>query len=136
MQSQTAKGPLENLEKRKSPEKAKPKRQSPRNSPAGWRVLLAVPHHKIWKKKFFKPLAKPEKLTVPLHPASTGSNLDEKRRKEKLKNFSLRIWKVEKFSYLCTPNHKQGAANSQNGLVNSPPCCLKWKQQSFFECWK
>jgi hypothetical protein len=29
-----------------------------------------------------------------------------KKEKRKIKSFSFQIWKVKKFSYLCTPNNK------------------------------
>jgi hypothetical protein len=32
--------------------------------------------------------------------------LKPKKEERKTKSFSLQIWKVKKFSYLCTPNNK------------------------------
>jgi hypothetical protein len=44
-------------------------------------------------KEFFQPLAKSEKPTVPLHPASTGGGQLEKHETKNLKNFRLEFGK-------------------------------------------
>jgi hypothetical protein len=91
----------------------------------------------VVKKEIFEPLAKSEKLTVSLHPASIGGGLTDQPERKTKNIFLLKIWKVKKPSYLCTPNHKQGLQTARKELKKySSLCHFNWKRQSFFECWK
>jgi len=63
-----------------------------------------------------------------LHPASERkgalmkvSDIEKQKRNNNGKNKSTFIWKLQKDSYLCTPNRKEGKMKSSGG------CHGDWK---------
>jgi hypothetical protein len=75
---------------------------------------LKVLKRNIWKVK---------KVFVPLHSQNEKAVAKQHWSfKKTASDFILienKIWKLKKFSYLCTPNHKQGLQTTRNWAGNA-----------------
>ena len=69
------------------------------------------------EKDFFQPLAKSEKPTVPLHPASTGGDQLEKRETKNLKIFRLEFGKSESLLTFALPITNRACKRQENELL-------------------
>ncbi|TFZ61911.1 hypothetical protein E4631_25670 [Hymenobacter sp. UV11] len=69
----------------------------------------------VYRTFFWEKFAASEKVSTFALPIRKGMGKQPNQSETLLKIFKRKIWKFKKYSYLCTPNRKQGLQTASQG---------------------